>query len=282
MTRAGALTLYSNLERYVPDRKPPIGAVLNPYLSINRGLALYSVMWEGAGDTVEDVSGNGNDGIFVGDTLWVPGQNGPAVYFDGVNDWIIVADSPSLKTAGNQITIIFSFKPVATAFDVYVGKLDATHGWYVADNGSSQIIFASKYSGVDKSHKAGTINYGVWNHAACTYDGKTRVIYHNGLFVGSELNAEGLDGNIAIDLLISHNAYDVTGMIGYVYVYFSVLSASEIAFITQEPFCGFRWTSIEQLAAYIAEAPPEIQALYMDLATQIWTVKHSTGLFTKL
>ena len=43
-------------------------------------------MWtfeEGKGDTVEDLSGNGSDGTFVGDIKWAKGQFGNGIEFSG-------------------------------------------------------------------------------------------------------------------------------------------------------------------------------------------------------
>ena len=44
-------------------------------------------MWifeEGKGETVEDLSGNGSDGVFVGDIKWVEGKFGGGIEFTGV------------------------------------------------------------------------------------------------------------------------------------------------------------------------------------------------------
>lgn len=45
-------------------------------------------MWtfeEGRGETVTDLSGNGSDGVFVGDIKWVEGKFGGAIEFSGVD-----------------------------------------------------------------------------------------------------------------------------------------------------------------------------------------------------
>ena len=49
----------------------------------------------GSGATLADLSGNGNTGAISGAT-WTTGKNGKALNFDGVNDWVTVADSASL------------------------------------------------------------------------------------------------------------------------------------------------------------------------------------------
>jgi len=46
----------------------------------------------------------------------------------------------------------------------------------------------------------------------------------------------------------------LTGNIEYVYLFNRALSASEISLLYREPFCGYRWTNIIQLASYVAAA----------------------------
>ena len=47
---------------------------------LTRGLVLAMPFWEGGGDTVMDVSGNGNVGMVVGPT-WNPTSCGPGLTF---------------------------------------------------------------------------------------------------------------------------------------------------------------------------------------------------------
>jgi chitodextrinase len=52
---------------------------------------------ETSGGTASDVSGNGNVGTISG-AAWEPGgKHGGALSFDGVDDWVTVADAPSLE-----------------------------------------------------------------------------------------------------------------------------------------------------------------------------------------
>ena len=47
---------------------------------------------EGSGTTVEDSSGNGNDGTINGDATWTTGKNGGGLDFDGLDDYVDVGD----------------------------------------------------------------------------------------------------------------------------------------------------------------------------------------------
>jgi PKD repeat protein len=51
---------------------------------------------EGDGTTVADVSGNTNNGTISGATWTSQGKYGKTLSFDGVNDWVTVADTPAL------------------------------------------------------------------------------------------------------------------------------------------------------------------------------------------
>jgi hypothetical protein len=57
----------------------------------------------GSGTTLSDVSGNANTGTISG-PIWTSGRNGGALNFDGVNDWVTVADSASLDLT-NAMTL---------------------------------------------------------------------------------------------------------------------------------------------------------------------------------
>src|SRR5207253_6948477 len=51
---------------------------------------------DGAGTTAADASGNGNTGTLSGPAWTSSGRFGGALSFDGVDDWVTVADADSL------------------------------------------------------------------------------------------------------------------------------------------------------------------------------------------
>ena len=51
---------------------------------------------EGSGTRLSDRSGSGNTGTISGATWTTQGKFGSALSFDGVNDWVTVADANSL------------------------------------------------------------------------------------------------------------------------------------------------------------------------------------------
>ena len=60
---------------------------------------------EGSGSTVADSSGNSNGGTLYNGTSWTAGVHGYAAEFDGINDYINIADSPSLDISGNEYSV---------------------------------------------------------------------------------------------------------------------------------------------------------------------------------
>src|SRR5882724_7127618 len=52
---------------------------------------------EGVGTTAADASGNNNTGVISGATWSTQGRFGNALNFDGTNDVVVVANSPSLN-----------------------------------------------------------------------------------------------------------------------------------------------------------------------------------------
>ena len=53
---------------------------------------------------MSDNSGNGNDGVLSG-ASWTTGKYGGALSFDGVDDFVSVANSTSLDITGTRVTL---------------------------------------------------------------------------------------------------------------------------------------------------------------------------------
>jgi chitodextrinase len=163
---------------------------------------------DGSGTTLADISGKGNTGTISGPT-WTSGRNGGALNFDGVNDWVTVADSASLDLTGDmtleawaQPTAIASWPTIATKETT--GNL--VYGLFASsDTDQAASIITLSNSGEQDIVRGGTIlPLGTWTHLAATYNGNRLKLYVNGSQVGS-LSAGGSIGTSNQPLRIGGN-----------------------------------------------------------------------------
>ena len=68
---------------------------------------------EGKGKTVKDHSGNGNDGTIVGDPQWVDSDLGPALKFDGKDDYLEIPHSDTVNVGEDDFTLVAWLNPAA-------------------------------------------------------------------------------------------------------------------------------------------------------------------------
>ena len=135
---------------------------------------------EGDGDTIEDSSGNGNDGEIIDGTWIDDGMFGGALEFDGVDDYAEVPDSTYLDTElleGFTIMLWTQMYDPDTDGAAYrkIGcyALNANHG----DN----FEFASfGPGGVDDWLHGGPVDEDTWYHMTVTYDGTNVSVYYAG------------------------------------------------------------------------------------------------------
>ena len=274
--------MYSNGGIYVPDRKPLMGAVLNPYLLINRGLVGYWPMWSGAGSKVYDLSGEGIEGSFVSTTHWESGKKGSVVDYDGNSDLINFGDCFTFGDGSSDkpFSIVSLIYPRdATNFGILTKAISLSAGdseWYfeISDNDKLRVSMCD--SRIDQRigrvyNTALTSLENTWIHVGMSYDGSGSSvglrIYKDGIRVDDINNIAGsyvamentttpvLSGSFLRDYSGGRWA---NGLIDHIYVYNRVLSASEFALLYREPFCGFRSMSIELWASVEPEEEPPV------------------------
>ncbi len=78
------------------------------------GLVVYFAVEEGAGKTVKDLSGNGQDGKLEGDTTWTDGKFGKSVNFGGKDGIVRVEPSDAFEFT-DGITIAAWIQPTLKA-----------------------------------------------------------------------------------------------------------------------------------------------------------------------
>ncbi len=144
---------------------------------------------EGSGTTAFDASGNGNDGIFVGDPQWVVGMYGGALEFNG-DDYLDCGNDPSLEIR-DAITIAFWFQVEAfqNSWEAFLSKGDsayrASRGGGSGDGTHLGISGTGAGGGNGWFNGPTIITGGDWHHFAGTYDGSEGRIYVDGVLDAS-------------------------------------------------------------------------------------------------
>ena len=187
---------------------------------------------EGQGTVTADMSGNGNDGTFEGNPVWVPGQYGFGVELDGSSS-INLGDGPELEMTG----------PMTTACWVNSGDLSGDRG-FIARNAS----YAMKSSGtslrfttpgiLDHTGGNSTLQTDVWTHVAVTFDpgaANGAVFYINGVETDRMTASAIAAGSGPAE--IGHNQWGqfFVGQIDDAAVFDHILTAEEI----QDIMSGF-------------------------------------------
>ena len=78
----------SVLYKFIPIAIMILSIVMIPTSEAKFAADTIQGMWtfeEGKGDTVKDLSGNGSDGVFVGDVKWTEAKFGGGIEFSGVD-----------------------------------------------------------------------------------------------------------------------------------------------------------------------------------------------------
>jgi len=202
---------------------------------------------EGSGATAHDTSGNANDGAITGASFAAAGKFASALAFDGVNDWVTVADAASLDltgsltveawvnpsaTSGNWRSVLMKEDPSGLAYALYA------HDGAPLAGGTNRPAGYVRVAGTDQAIRGvAAMPLNTWTHLAVTYGGGTIRYFVNGVQVASR----ALSGSIAataLPLRIGGNApwgEFFAGLIDEVRVYNRALTAAEIQADMNQP-----------------------------------------------
>jgi len=180
--------------KFSASRLVPICFILGVFLllpdqlSAEIDLSTCAGAWlfdEGSGKTVQDSSGNGNDGEMQGDLAWVEGKFGKALDFNGTSDHVIIPDSDSLDL--NELTIAAWIYPRSYPEDARI----ITKEFGVNDPYSiySLMLSGNNYTKLEFRPVLDNVRYRIpsdadlpineWTHVAATFDGNNGIIYIN-------------------------------------------------------------------------------------------------------
>jgi hypothetical protein len=198
---------------------------------------------EGSGTTAYDSSG-GNDGTLVNGPVWTTGQIGGALNFDGMNDYINLGNSSSLKLP-LPVTISAWIRLNTTGLVQKIMCIDSQstvtyYGiWFFVQSNNKLMINYGDGRGGDgpayRRSKVGTtaLASGSWYHVVAVLQGPTDMtLYINGVDDGGTYSGSGtsLAYSAATSLIGCGNSSDgyLNGIIDDVRFYDRALSDEEI------------------------------------------------------
>jgi hypothetical protein len=191
---------------------------------------------EGFNTTVADSSGNPNIGTLTNEPVWTTqGKYGNAITFDGVNDFVLVADNVTLDLAGMGTIETWVRLNAINRWNGVIAKGNANssavhnYGVEITDTNRVRCILGN---GVASQEFDSTITIAAnqFRHLACTWNGTTLSLYIDGVLNNSTAQTITPAGNTS-PLYIGQfggNSDRLSGIIDEVRIYNRALSQAEI------------------------------------------------------
>jgi hypothetical protein len=188
---------------------------------------------ETTGTVANDASGRGHTGAIDGATRTAAGHSGGALSFDGINDWVTIADTNALDlTTGMTMEAWIRPTAVGTAWRCVLIKEQPNDLVYTlyAGNGAGRAathIFTTADLGVSGT-AATALN--AWTHLASTYDGTTLRLYVNGTQVATRAVTGAMRTSTGVLRIGGNSIWSewFAGLIDDVRVYNRALTATEV------------------------------------------------------
>jgi len=194
---------------------------------------------DGTGTTALDASGQGNNGTLNGASWSSSGKYGGALSFDGVNDWLTVADANSLDLTTGMTLEAWVYPTALNSWETTLLKEagnELAYSLYADNNGNDtggpRRPAGYIRQGSNSYNAAGSsqLPLNTWTHLAATYDGAALRLYVNGTQVSS-LARTGAINTSTGPLRVGGNAVwgeFFNGSIDEVRVYSNALTTAEI------------------------------------------------------
>jgi hypothetical protein len=198
------------------------------------GLIAAYAFQEGTGTAAADATGKGHTGTISGATWSTAGKNGNALSFDGVNDYVTVADANDLDlTTG--MTVEAWVRPAAlSGWNTVVMKEGTSttlaYGLYANDSNPWPAVTVRISSNDQSAIGTSPLPLNTWTHLAATYDGANLRLYVNGVQAGSRAQTGSMLTSTRA-LRIGGNLVwgeYLNGLIDDVRIYNRALTAAEI------------------------------------------------------
>ena len=224
-------------------QKPPLGVPLNLEHPLANGLVGYWPMNEGAGNVVQDLSGNNTTGTLVKSTTWSPGKFGPCLSFNGSTDFVNLLEPPVLDVSFGQLTLAAWFKVNTMQADMCImGKY--INAWFLGLKSDTEIRFWHQGTSGNNYTDVTVPSLGItWHLVVATYNGVNTCIYIDGVDRGGAARTGSIAVNnhkVGIGANWGESAfYAFNGSIDDVMIYNRALTPAEILNLYRSPFCMF-------------------------------------------
>jgi len=189
---------------------------------------------------VNDSSGNGLDGVVIGDPNFVDGVEGMALDFNG-DDYVDCGGVAEFSfTESMTVSAWVNIRSVTTAWMAMVAK--GENAWRLGVNNTTTGIhygFTGGTRGWQAANSATELPFDEWHHVAATYDTNVgALVYIDGVLDASNPDLGGVATN-EMSLLLGENPEATgrlfDGMLDEVAIYNRALSEAEILYLA-----GFR------------------------------------------
>jgi PKD repeat protein len=203
------------------------------------GLVAHWTLDDGSGQSAADATGHGNTGTITGGAAWTSGVRAGALAFDGADDYVSVADAPSLRLTGDCTFALWMYKTSEAAdWQRLIGKGAPNvrnYGLWEEAGAGKRILFQqydASGGAIVNLYSNTAIEVGAWYHIAGVVSGSTVAIYINGALDASTTRA-GTPGTSADPLTLCYAGYHgkFPGRLDDVRVYSRALSTADIALL---------------------------------------------------
>ena len=201
--------------------------------NINDGrLVAHWKMDDGSGNIITDSEENGLDASLrnTGESVWIPGVFGDAIFLNGSNQDAVIESAGALGTL-SSITITAYLKISSDVGWAWIATHGDNYGFYITDEGKVRFYF---YDGSDWPGVNGNANVGdnQWHHVAATFNQSSGMIsiYIDGNLDKSEQVSGSISYNIGSQFTIGSmmGGRFLKGSIDDLRIYDEALSQEEI------------------------------------------------------